>query len=664
MARQKKNSPGDSTRDTSQERADCMLDIRRSINPQILHHEEMIDRLRLVLSEMHEGIIITDTKNTVEWINRKACQFLEVEYENAIGKPIKAFHKDRFVKDTKKFFDTFGSSELEFLEFEVEIHNRIINFRISPLHSKGQYYGIVRVLRDITQNRRAQEQVRLLAQAVNAAAEAIYIIDPSKSIHYVNPAFSRITGYDRSESIGKGLSLLRSDQHDESFYRNLWDTLRGGEPWSGRIVNRKKDGSLYTSDCTISPVLDEGGDIRYFVAVEKDITRELEIETQLLHSQKMEFVGRLTGGIAHDFNNMLTAIIGNSHLLLEEMDDEDPLRPEASAILKASLSAAGFIRQLLTFSRRQRGEVRKINLNYVLGEMEPLLKRLASENTRFEFRLGEKLDSTLADQGQIEQIIANLTVNARDAMSSGGSITFETSNLMVREQETGVFSNVKPGKYVQLICTDQGVGISNAYLDKIFEPFFTTKERGKGTGLGLSIVYGIVQKYGGAIRVFSRPGKGTTFRIIFPSVATGEELKPESRNRRARGGAETILLVEDEEVVRNFAVRVLKRLGYRVFDCETCDEALEVYRREGTEIDLIITDYVLADQSGAGLVDEIARITKKDRRPGIIFISGYPDFQAMSVPPGDSNAVFLEKPFTPDDLAHKIRDVLDGTVGM
>jgi PAS domain S-box-containing protein len=641
-------------------RADCLLDIRQVILSEIIQEDQQeVDRLRLVLSEMPEGVIITDTKNRIQWINRKACELLEVEESEAIGESIKAFHNESFIKDTRNFFDTMSSSRMEFIEFEGVVKGRDINFRISPLQSKDQFIGILRVLRDVTASRKTQEQIRLLAQAVNAVVEAIYIVDHNMVIQYVNPAFTAITGYDKRECIGRTPDMLNSGQHEEGFYEERQRTLAEGRSWSGRVICSRKNGSLYTADCTISPVFGDEGETCYFVAVQKDITHELEIESQLLRSQKMEFIGRLTGGIAHDFNNMLTAIIGNAHLISAEMDENDPFRPEVESILKASLSAAGFVRQLLTFSRRQRGEVRPVNLNYILGEMEPLLRRMIGENIKVSIRKEGGLKNNMGDQGQVEQILANLCLNARDAMPDGGNLFIETSNLALTEETARLFSEVTPGEYTQMTVSDSGIGIDEENRDKVFEPFFTTKEKGKGTGLGLSIVYGIVKQYGGDIKISSSRGQGTTFTIIFPAVEKVMQTAAAQEMVEIRGGSETILLVEDEDVVCNFAEKAMKKLGYRVLVARNGADAKSIFEREKDGIDLIFTDQILPDITGTRLVNDLLGSPGSRENTGVIYVSGYPDFQAISSMVLSSGALLLEKPFTPEALAHKLRQALD-----
>lgn len=626
-----------------------------------------MDRFKLILSEIHEGMILSDTKDRIEWINRKACQILGVNWDQVIGKSIKAFHSDTHISSAKKFFDTMSTDKLEFIEFEAELNGRFINFRVSPLHARDRFLGILRVLRDVTDNRRAQEAVKLLAQAVNAAAEAIYIIDINKKIQYINPAFTIITGYSIKDCLGKPVSILRSDRHDEAFYQEIWNTLEKRKSWAGRISNRKKDGVVYTVYCTMSPVFGEDGEITHYVTVEKDITHELEIETQLLQNQKMEFVGRLAGGISHDFNNMLTTIMGNAQLLLEEVEENDPIRPSLNQIMKASLSATAFVRQLLAFSRRQRGETEIININSVISEMEPLLKKLAGDNIRVIINKGPGIKNLSADQGQIEQIISNLTVNARDAMPKGGKLIIKTSTFLITSETAKYFPDVSPGEYIQIVIADTGVGMDGKTVSQIFEPFYTTKEKGQGTGLGLSIVYGIIKQYGGGIKVQSQPGMGTTFSILLPVAKTeedeklGEESAPGMDSLKTPGGNETILVVEDDQGVRELSTRSLKKLGYRVLVAAGSDEGRQIFNAHHNEIDLIIASVVMPGSSGLKLIEDIVKDIppENSEKAKVLYLSGYPEHLHFSGKLSRPGISFLGKPFTPEKLARKTREALD-----
>jgi PAS domain S-box-containing protein len=352
-----------------------------------------------------------------------------------------------------------------------------------------------------------------LATAVEQAAESIVITDSSGTIQYVNPAFERTTGYSRSEAIGKNPRILKSAIQDDSFYREMWNTISGGEVWTGRFINKRKDETLFEEEATISPVRDGTGRIVSFVGVKRDVTKEVALEKQLLHSQKMEAVGRLAGGVAHDFNNLLTAIIGYGQLVERRLDADNPLRSEVKEIMDAGHRAAALTSQLLAFSRRQTLVPRNINLNEIIDNLMRMLRRIIGEDVELSFQASPNLSPVFADPGQIEQVIMNLAVNARDAMAHGGRLIIETSNALLDDAYCRKHLWARPGRYVQISVSDTGMGMDAETQRRIFEPFFTTKDIGRGTGLGLAVVYGIVKQHDGFIHVYSEPGQGTTFRL-------------------------------------------------------------------------------------------------------------------------------------------------------
>ncbi len=389
-----------------------------------------------------------------------------------------------------------------------------------------------------------------------------------------------------------------------------------------------------------------------------DLTEQKRLEEQLRQSQKMEAVGRLAGGIAHDFNNLLTGILSYSELVLEQLPADDPLREDIHEIRSSGERAANLTRQLLAFSRRQVLQPRPLVLNDIVAGLDRMLRRLLGEDLELRTELADDLWTTLADASQIEQVLMNLAVNARDAMPDGGTITITTSNAAVGAEESKQLAYVGPGEYVRLTMRDTGEGMSAETMARVFEPFFTTKEPGKGTGLGLAMVYGVVKQSGGSVLVASEPGAGSVFTIYLPRAAQGvaQHAAPVPE-RRAAGGSETILLVEDDAVVRRLAREVLRRHGYLVLEAADAADALAHCGRADTRIDLLLTDVVMPQMSGRELVTRAAR-TRPELR--VLFISGYSP-EAIEhhgvLAPG---AEFLPKPFTPQTLTTKVRAVLDG----
>jgi len=509
---------------------------------------------------------------------------------------------------------------------------------------------------DISAQRFANESLQLQSIALSAAANAIVITDPSGVIEWVNPAFTRLTGYTAAEAIGKNPRLFKSGQHDSNFFKALWETIKAGRAWQGEVTNRRKDGALYTEDQTITPVLDETGAIVHFVAIKEDITERLQLQAQFLQSQKMESVGRLAGGIAHDFNNLLTIINGNADLALRRLNHEDPLRASFQDIYGAGQRAADLTRQLLAFSRKQVLKPQPLNLNTVVEGLQRMLPRLIGEDIALVFVLAERLGTVTADPGQIEQVILNLAVNARDAMPSGGTLTIETQDVELDERYASRHPSIQPGPHVMLAISDTGIGMDTITRSQIFEPFFTTKSHGKGTGLGLSTVYGIVSQSGGSISVYSEVGRGTTFRIYLPQVtgpSVTERVRPDSKVTRGR---ETILIVEDEDMLRALARRYVESAGYKTLDAPNGLDALRLLEHSEERVHLLLTDVVMPGISGRELAKRIGQIQPSLK---VLFMSGYTDEAISHHGVLDAGVQFIAKPFTIQELTGKIREVLD-----
>jgi two-component system, cell cycle sensor histidine kinase and response regulator CckA len=550
---------------------------------------------------------------------------------------------------------------------EPELHRRradgspiVVSVSTSPLRRPdGTIYGIMTILMDVTEQKAAEESRARLTMAVEQAGESIVITDARGTIQYVNPAFERITGYDRMEVIGQNPRILKSGRHDAAFYTNLWGTLRRGEVWRGTFVDKRKDGTLYEEDVVISPVRDPSGQVVNYVAVKRDVTDVRRMEEQLRQSQKMEAVGRLAGGIAHDFNNLLTAISGYSDLLLHRLPDYSTLRRDVEEIRKAGDRAAALTRKLLAFSRRQVLQPKVLDLNTVVKNMERMVRRQIGEDIELSTDLSPSLSRVKADPGQIEQVIVNLAVNARDAMPGGGRITIATADAELSPGYAVAHPEVRPGPHVLLTVADTGHGMCDETQAHLFEPFFTTKERGKGTGLGLATVYGIVQQSGGHIRVNSAADRGSTFLIYLPRVEAPEDSVRGSDRPllpRPSPGTETVLLAEDEEVVRRLAKEILSGNGYKVLEAGNGREALLLSEAHRGEIHLLLTDVMMPKMGGRELTDRI-RPLRPDLR--ILYMSGYTDDAILRHGVLEDGIPFLPKPFTPEELARKVREVLD-----
>jgi two-component system, cell cycle sensor histidine kinase and response regulator CckA len=404
------------------------------------------------------------------------------------------------------------------LEFAARRKNgeiRSVLISVNVLKGEGEEL-ILHVVRDITEQKRAEMGMRNLITAIEQSAETIVITDLEGRIQYCNPAFEKITGYSKEEAIGQNPRILKSGLHSAEFYGQLWATIKKGEVWTGHLTNKKKDGSVYEEDATISPIRDASGQVSGFVAVKRDVTERLQLESQLRQAQKLESIGRLAGGVAHDFNNLLTVINGYAEVLLADLDRTDPLWSSIDEIRKAGDRAAGLTKQLLAFSRKQIIEPKALDLNSTIRESERMLQRLIGEDIVLAAELDPLLGPVMADPEQVHQVIMNLVVNARDAMPDGGRLEIGTANFEVTSADASIHEDAKPGRYVVMSVTDSGAGMDEQTRQHIFEPFFTTKAGDKGTGLGLSTVYGIMRQSGGWIDVASKVGAGTSFKLYFP----------------------------------------------------------------------------------------------------------------------------------------------------
>jgi PAS domain S-box-containing protein len=522
----------------------------------------------------------------------------------------------------------------------------------------GKTIRLYGAFQDITERRRADESRRLQSAALQAAADAIVITDRAGAIEWVNPAFTQLTGYIVEEAVGKHhRELVNSGKQAPAFFEELWETILAGRTWRGQVVNRRKDGSLYTEYEVVSPILDAAGAITHFVAVQQDITERLQLEAQFRQSQKMEGVGQLASGIAHDFNNLLTVINGTAELVLAQVSHDDPIHVDLQEIYRAGERAALLTRQLLAFSRQQLLEPRVLDVNTVVAGMESLLRRLLGEDIDLVVVPAPDVGRVKADLGQLEQVVVNLAVNAQDAMPQGGRLTVEAANVEIDEAYArGHGEAVPPGSYVRLTVSDSGVGMDAATRARIFEPFFTTKGPGRGTGLGLSTVFGIVRQSDGFIRVYSEVGQGTTFRIYLPQVAAAVDTARPAPLAVSTSGTETILLVEDNAGLRKLATRVLTLAGYTVLEADSGAKALAVLARHETPVHLVLTDVVMPGMSGRDLAEQLGQTHSGMK---VLYMSGYTGDTIVRHGVLEAQMPFLAKPFTAAALRRMVREVLD-----
>ena len=537
---------------------------------------------------------------------------------------------------------------------------------------------ILSVVIDVTEAKQLEaerarhvERLRLLEMSVSRLNDVVMITkaaplsEPGPEIVYVNEAFEHITGYSREEVIGKTPRILQGPQTDRAALARLRAALERAEPVRLEVINYTKAGVPYWLEIDVAPVRNDAGELTHFVSVERDTSEQHRAhealqrsEERLRQAQKMEAIGNLAGGIAHDFNNLLTIILSYTRLIVDDLAVGDPLKQDLDEVHRAGLRATDLTRQLLAFSRKQILQPSVVEVAAVMQGVEKMLGRMIGEDIVLAMHTSADTGRAFVDPSQLEQVIMNLVVNARDAMPDGGNITIETSSVFLDDAYCAVHPSVTPGSYVLLAVTDTGVGMDRATQDRIFEPFFTTKEQGKGTGLGLSTVYGIVRQSGGHIWVYSELGHGTAFKIYLPRTERLETaaVSPPP-NADSLRGSETILLVEDEAPVRHVVRSILRKSGYHVLEAENGGEAFLICEQFKATIHLMITDIVMPRMSGRQLAERVAAL-RPDMK--VLYVSGYTEDTIVHHGVLDAGVEFLAKPIMPDALVRKVRSVLDG----
>lgn len=520
---------------------------------------------------------------------------------------------------------------------------------------QGQPQNIIAQVQDISDRYRVEEELRRQALTFENISDGVILTRDTGCILDWNPAAERILGATRDEALGTNLKALIAPE-SSCLFDPIQQQLRRGQRWEGEIRLHHQDGSNRVCEAVVAPLMEEESGSRTAMFFLRDVTGARSLETQLQQAQKMEAVGQLAGGVAHDFNNLLTIVKGHSVLLLNDCPPETPQRHRILQIKQAAERAAALTRQLLAYSRRQVLAPHLFDLNTVVENLAPMLRRLIGEDIEMEIRRGDAPLWVKADAGQIDQVILNLAVNARDAIPQRGKITVEAS-LLTSSRRVNATTALAPGTFVVLSVRDTGVGMSREVQTHIFDPFFTTKAIGRGTGLGLSMVYGIIRQSGGYIQVSSIPGKGSCFDVFLPRIEEpGQEPLPAlDAPVIAEPGKETILVVEDEEGVRSLICDVLSQLGYQVLEASGSAEALHHASQHPGTIHLMVTDVVMPHMGGRELAQRMASLRPRMR---VLYISGYTDDAVVRHGVQESRMAFLQKPFSPSKLGHKIREVL------
>lgn len=617
-------------------------------------------RYRRLFESARDGILILDAETgMVVDVNPFLLRLLGYSYEDLCGRHIWDLGVFKDIAASKDAFKTLQDNEYiryDDLPLETRKGQPIAVEFVSNVYLVDHSKVIQCNIRDITARKRADAEHKRLMAAIEQVGEAIVMTDAQGIIQFVNPAFEQTTGFSREEVIGRNWLILKSGEQDDLFYRNLWDTITNGRSWAGRMVNKRKDGALYTEDITVSPVRDASGQIVNYVAVKRDITEELRLAAQFQQAQKMEAVGLLAGGVAHDFNNMLSVILGHTELALNTVEPAQPLHTHLEEIYKAAKRSAEITRQLLAFARKQTAIPIVLDLNKAVEIMLNMLRRLIGEDIDLAWLPKTGLYQVKMDPVQVDQIMANLCVNARDAIAGVGKVTIETENAIFDESYCAYHAGFLAGEYVMLAVSDDGSGMDKETIDQIFEPFFTSKGVGKGSGLGLSMVYGIVKQNSGFINVYSEPGKGTTFRIYVPRyMGQVVNTQAEKAVEISLGNGETVLVVEDEPSILAVEKVMLEGLGYQVLAAGSPGEAIRLAGGHASRIHLVITDVIMPGMNGRDLAERLQSLY-----PGIkiLFMSGYTADVIAHRGVLDESVNFIQKPFSMQKLAVKVREAI------
>ncbi|AWM37493.1 Blue-light-activated protein [Gemmata obscuriglobus] len=627
--------------------------------------DALLARLRLQIERMPLGYILFGADaRVVEW-NPAAERIFGHPRSAALGMsgfdlmPASSQHEAGVLFERIRSGDMSAHSVNENLTRDGRVI--VCEWHNTPLFGDdGRFTGFLCLTQDVTARRAAEEALRVRDRAIQAVTQGILISDaehPDHPVVFASPGFERLTGYTAAEVMGRNWHLLQGRDTSAEAVAQVRAAVRAGVPCAVELLNYKKDGSPFWSELSISPVRDATGRLTHFIGVHTDVTRRRNLEDQFRQAQKMDALGRLAGGVAHDFNNLLTVINGYSTLLLNEVGPKSPLREHIEEIRHAGKRSADLTRQLLAFSRQQVLAPQVLDLSTVTRGTEKLLRQLLGADIRLRVSAGARVWPVRADPGQIEQVLMNLAVNARDAMPTGGALTVEIGNAELDEGYAREHRGARPGPHVRLSVSDTGTGMSQDVLSRIFEPFFTTKAAGHGTGLGLSTVYGIVEQSAGHLAVTSAPGAGTRFDIYFPRAAEPAAPGPVTvPTVSPAGGAETVLVVEDDARVRAFARLTLTARGYKVLEASDGAEALAVAAAHPGPIHLLLTDVVLPGASGRVVAEQL-----RAGRPGleVLFMSGYTDGSLLKYGVRCDTEHFLPKPFLSESLAAKVREALD-----
>jgi len=634
---------------------------RREAEAELRESEAQYRRL---LETTNEGVWAFDSELRTTCVNRRLAEMLQVEPEEMIGRSALDFLDAEARLDVEQRWP----GRMQGVKEQYDLHIRRADGTslwtivcATPIFDKQKkFVGALSMITDITERKSAEEELReseaRYRDLVENAHDIIYSHDLEGNYTSINRAGERITGYTRQEALTLNLAQTVAPEYLDTAREMITRKLAGEEVTAHELAVIAKDGRQIAIEVNTELIFQDGVPVGV-QGIARNVTERKQLEAQLRQSQKMEAVGRLAGGIAHDFNNLLTVINGYSDLTLQRLPTEDALTRNLEEIRRAGNRAASLTRQLLAFSRKQVLQPKVLDLNVLISDLEKMLRRLIGEDIDLRTVLKPELGRVNADPGQIEQVIMNLVVNARDAMPDGGNLTIETENVYLTEDYSRHQVAFKPGPYVMLAVSDNGSGMNDEMKARIFEPFFTTKEQGKGTGLGLSTVYGIVKQSMGYIWVYGEVGLGTTFRVYLPAIDEEADSKQASPPGQPIAlGSETILLVEDDEMVRGLTRTTLEESGYNVLSAPNGAEALHICEQHPEPIHLLLTDVVMPGMSGRAVAD---RLTTLRPQMLVLYMSGYTEDAIVHHGVLNEGVDFIEKPFAPAALTRKVSEMLD-----